>query len=100
MLTNPDLIVLTGAVYLGGVMAKFFETFIKDIVMPILSPLSGASKSLSEFSIRLGRIELKVGEFIAALLTLILSTFLVVTTVGMMKLYVLPMVGGKSPLVQ
>lgn len=95
MLTNADLVLLTAAFYLGGALSKFFESLSKDIVVPILAPVTAAGKGLTEFTIRLGTIELKVGEFLGEFVSLVISLFLVVTTVGVLKSYVLPAVGGK-----
>ena len=95
MLTNSDLIILTAAVYLGGVLSSFFTSLSQDIVLPLLAPVAAAGKGVSEYKIRIGTIELKVGEFLAEFINLVISLFLVVTTVGLLKSYVLPAVGGK-----
>lgn len=95
MLTNSDLIILTAAVYLGGVLSSFFTSLSQDIVLPLLAPISAAGKGVSEYKVRIGTIELKVGEFLGEFINLVISMFLVVTTVGLLKSYVLPAVGGK-----
>jgi large-conductance mechanosensitive channel len=95
MLTNADLIILTAAVYLGGVLSSFFTSLSQDIVLPLLAPVAAAGKGVSEYKIQIGTIELKVGEFLAEFINLVISLFLVVTTVGLIKSYVLPAVGGK-----
>ena len=96
MLTNADLIILTAAVYLGGVLSSFFEALSADLILPVLSPVASAGKGVSEFTVRIGSIELKVGDFLSKLVSLVISLFLVVTTVGLLKTYVLPAVGGKK----
>jgi large-conductance mechanosensitive channel len=96
MLTNADLIILTAAVYLGGVLSSFFEALSADLILPVLSPVASAGKGVSEFTVRLGSIELKVGDFLTKFVSLVISLFLVVTTVGLLKTYVLPAVGGKK----
>ena len=96
MLTNADLIILTAAVYLGGVLSSFFTSLSQDIVLPLLAPVAAAGKGVSEYKIQLGTIELKVGEFLAEFINLVISLFLVVTTVGLLKSYVLPAVGGRK----
>jgi len=96
MLTNADLIILTAAVYLGGVLSTFFEALSADLILPILSPVASAGKGVSEFTVRVGSVELKVGDLLSKFVSLTISLFLVVTTVGLLKTYVLPAVGGKK----
>jgi len=96
MLTNADLIILTAAVYLGGVLSTFFEALSADLILPILSPVASAGKGVSEFTVRVGSVELKLGDLLSKFVSLTISLFLVVTTVGLLKTYVLPAVGGKK----
>ena len=81
---------------LGGVLSSFFEALSADLILPVLSPVASAGKGVSEFTVRIGSIELKVGDFLSKLVSLVISLFLVVTTVGLLKTYVLPAVGGKK----
>jgi len=96
MLTNSDLIILTAAVYLGGVLSAFFDALSKDLILPVLAPVTAAGKGVSEFEVSLGSIKLKVGDLLAQSVSLVISVFLVVTVVGLLKTYVLPAVGGKK----
>lgn len=96
MLTNADLIILTAAVYLGGVLADFFKALSADLILPILSPVASAGKGVSDFTVRLGSVELKVGDLLSKTVSLVISLFLVVTVIGLLKSYVLPAVGGKK----
>jgi|688.fasta_scaffold00564_12 large-conductance mechanosensitive channel len=96
MLTNADLIILTASVYLGGVLGEFFKSLSADLILPLLSPVTAAGKGVSDFTVRLGSIELRVGELLSKFVSLVISLFLVVTTVGLLKTYVLPAVGGKK----
>lgn len=95
MLTNADLIILTAAVYLGGVLSQFFTSLSQDIILPLIAPITAAQKDLSSFTVQLGSVQLKVGEFLVELINLVIALFLVVTVVGLIKSYVLPAVGGK-----
>jgi len=96
MLTNADLIILTASVYLGGVLGEFFKSLSADLILPILSPVASAGKDVSDFKVRIGSIELRVGEVLSKFVSLVIAMFLVVTTVGLLKAYVLPSVGGKK----
>ena len=96
MLTNADLIILTAAVYLGGVLTEFFTALSADLIVPLLSPVTSAGKGVADFTVRLGSIELKVGDLLSKFVSLVISLFLVVTVIGVLKTYVLPAVGGKK----
>ena len=96
MLTNADLIILTASVYLGGVLGEFFKSLSADLILPLLAPVTAAGKDVSDFKVRIGSIELRVGEVLSKFVSLVISLFLVVTTVGLLKTYVLPAVGGKK----
>ena len=97
MLTNADLIILTAAVYLGGVLSSFFTSLSQDLILPLLAPVSAAAgKGVKEFTVRIGSIELKIGELLGEFVNLVISLFLVVTVIGVLKSYVLPAVGGRK----
>lgn len=85
MLTNADLIILTAAVYLGGVLTSFFTSLSQDIILPIIAPVTAAQKDLSGFTIQIGSVQLKIGEFLVEFINLVISLFLVVTVVGILK---------------
>jgi large-conductance mechanosensitive channel len=94
MLDNKDIIILTASFYLATVVAKFFTSLSEDIITPLLAPAAAAGKGLSSFSVTVGGITLKVGEFMSALVNLIISFVLVVFTMGVLRTYVLSRLGA------
>lgn len=94
MLDNKDIIILTASFYLATVVAKFFTSLSEDIITPLLAPAAAAGKGLSSFSVTVGGITLKVGEFMSALVNLIISFVLVVFTMGVLRTYFLSRIGA------
>lgn len=95
MLDTRDIIILTASFYLGSVVSKFFTALSDGILTPILSPAASAGKGMSEFTLSLGGVTLKVGEVVSALINLIISFILVVFTIGVLRAYVLTRIGAK-----
>ena len=97
MLTNADLIILTAAVYLGGVLSSFFTSLSQDIVLPLLAPVAAAGKGVTEYQVSVGGVTLKVGEVLTALVQLLISFFLVVVSIGFLRTYFLSKIGASRP---
>jgi large-conductance mechanosensitive channel len=95
MLDTRDIIILTASFYLGSVVSKFFTALSDGILTPILSPAASAGKGMSEFTLSMGGVTLKVGEVVSALINLIISFILVVFTIGVLRAYVLTRIGAK-----
>jgi hypothetical protein len=97
MLDTRDLIILTAAFYLGDVVSKFFTALNTDIITPILAPAASAGKGVASFAITIGGTKLMVGDFIASLVNLVVSFFIVVLVIGLLRTYVLTRIGaGKT----
>jgi len=100
MLDTRDLIILTAAFYLGDVVSKFFTALNTDIITPILAPAASAGKGVASFSVTIGGTKLLVGDFIANLVNLVVSFFIVVLVIGVLRTYVLTRIGaGKGVVV-
>ena len=94
MLDTRDIIILTSAFYLGGVVGKFFEALSADIITPLLAPAASAGKGVGSFSVSVGGITLKIGDFLVAFVNLVVSFVLVVFTIGLLRQYVLSRIGA------
>jgi large-conductance mechanosensitive channel len=94
MLDTRDIIILTSAFYLGGVVGKFFEALSADIITPILAPAASAGKGVTAFTVTVGGVTLKVGDLLTAFVNLVLSFALVVFTIGLLRTYVLSKIGA------
>jgi len=94
MLDNKDIIILTASFYLATVVAKFFTSLSEDIITPLLAPAASAGKGISAITVNLGGITLKVGEFLSALVNLVISFVLVIFTMGVLRTYFLSRIGA------
>jgi large-conductance mechanosensitive channel len=94
MLDTRDIIILTAAFYLGGVVGKFFEALSADIITPLLAPATAAGKGVSSFTVTMGGVTLKVGDLLAAFVNLVMSFAIVVFTIGLLRTYVLSKIGA------
>lgn len=95
MLSNSDIVILTASFYLASVFSQFFTSVSRDIILPILAPITAAQKDVATFSIRIGNIELKIGSVLSELVNLTIAMGIVVFTIGLLKSYVLPTIGAR-----
>jgi hypothetical protein len=94
MLDTKDLIIITAAIYLGSVVAKFFTALSEGVIAPILAPAAAAGKGVSAYTVTLGGATLKVGELLSSLVQLMISFVLVVFTIGILRTYFLSKIGA------
>ena len=94
MLDTRDIIILTAAVYLGGVVGEFFKSLSEDILTPLLAPAAAAGKGVATYSVTVGGVKLKLGEVVVAFVNLVVSFILVVFTISMLRTYVLTRIGA------
>jgi large-conductance mechanosensitive channel len=94
MLDTKDLIIITAAIYLGSVVAKFFTALSEGVIAPILAPAAAAGKGVAAYTVTIGSATLKIGELISSLVQLIISFILVVFTIGILRTYFLSKIGA------
>jgi large-conductance mechanosensitive channel len=94
MLDSKDLIIITAAIYLGSVVAKFFTALSEGIIAPILAPAAAAGKGIGSYTVTVGGATLKVGELVSSLVQLMISFILVVFTIGILRTYFLSKIGA------
>ena len=94
MLDTKDLIIITAAIYLGSVVAKFFTALSEGVIAPILAPAAAAGKGVAAYTVTIGGATLKVGELISSLVQLIISFVIVVFTIGILRTYFLSKIGA------
>ena len=94
MLDTKDLIIITAAIYLGSVVAKFFTALSEGVIAPILAPAAAAGKGVAAYTVTIGGATLKVGELISSLVQLIISFIIVVFTIGILRTYFLSKIGA------
>ena len=94
MLDTKDLIIITAAIYLGSVVAKFFTALTDGVIAPILAPAAAAGKGIAAYTVTIGGATLKIGELISSLVQLMISFILVVFTIGILRTYFLSKIGA------
>jgi large-conductance mechanosensitive channel len=92
MLDTKDIIILTAAFYLGGVVGRFFTAITDGIIAPLLAPLGG--KGIAESTVSVGGVTLKTGELLSATLQLIISFAVVIYMIGILRTYYLSKIGA------
>lgn len=92
MLDTKDIIILTAAFYLGGVVTRFFSALTDGVLAPLLAPLG--SKGVTESVVVVGGVTLKTGELIAATLQLMISFAVVIYAIGVLRTYYLSKIGA------
>jgi large-conductance mechanosensitive channel len=97
MLDTRDIIILTAAFYLGSVVSKFFTALSDGIITPLLAPAAAAGKGVTDYQVSVGGVTLKVGEVLTALVQLMISFFLVVFSIGLLRTYFLSKIGASRP---
>ena len=70
---------------MAGVFTQFFTSLSKDIILPIIAPITAAQKDVSSFTIRIGSVELKVGEFLSELVNRLIALVITIFAVGLLK---------------
>ena len=94
MLDTRDIIILTAAFYLGSVVSKFFTALSDGIITPLLAPAAAAGKGVTEYQVSVGGVTLRIGEVLTALVQLLISFFLVVVSIGLLRTYFLSKIGA------
>lgn len=92
MLDTRDIIILTAAFYLGGVVGRFFGALTDGIIAPLLSPFG--TKSVGESVMVVGGVTLKTGELLAATIQLVISFIVVIYMIGVLRTYFLSKIGA------
>jgi large-conductance mechanosensitive channel len=95
MLDTKDIIIITAAIYLGSVVARFFTALSEGLVAPIVAPALAAGKGITEAQVTVGGVTLKIGQVVASLIDLIISFIVVVFTIGMLRTYFLSKIGAR-----
>ena len=91
MLDTRDIIILTAAFYLGGVVSRFFASITDGIIMPLIG---GSGKGLQDSVVVVGGTTFKTGEVLASTFQLVISFVVVVYAVGVLRTYFLSKIGA------
>jgi large-conductance mechanosensitive channel len=82
------------AIYVGTTLTQFFNALIRDIVLPVLSPLASTEAGIGKLVLNVGGIKLNIGDLIVQFLNLLIVFTVVSYALPYLKTYV-PVSGGR-----
>jgi large-conductance mechanosensitive channel len=82
------------AIYVGTTLAKFFNAVVRDLVLPLLSPVASAEGEVGKLVIQLGTIKINVGDMIVQFINLLIVFAVVSFVLPYLKEYV-PVAGRR-----
>ena len=94
MIQNQVLIFAV-AIYIGTTLKNFFDAFMRDLVLPLLSPVATTEAGISKLVVQFGGIKLNVGDLIVQTLNLLVVFMVVSFLLPYLKEYV-PVAGRRA----
>ena len=94
MIQNQVLIFAV-AIYIGTTLKNFFDAFMRDLVLPLLSPVATTESGISKLVVQIGGIKLNVGDLIVQTLNLVVVFMVVSFLLPYLKEYV-PVAGRRA----
>ena len=91
---NNQVLTFALAIYVGTTLAQFFNALIRDIVLPVLSPLASAEAGIGKLVVNVAGIKLNVGDVVVQFLNLVIVFAVVSYSLPYLKTYV-PVSGGR-----
>ena len=82
------------AIYVGTTLMQFFNALIRDIVLPLLSPLASTEAGIGKLVVNVGTIKLNVGDLIVQTVNLLIVFAVVSYALPYLKEYV-PVAGRR-----
>jgi large-conductance mechanosensitive channel len=89
-----QVLVFALAIHVGGLMTKFFDALTRDLVMPLISPISPAENGVSKWIVQLGTIKINIGDLIVQTINILVAFGIVYVTLPYIKEYV-PVAGRR-----
>jgi len=91
---DNQLITFAVAIYVGMSLTKFFNAVIRDIVLPLLSPLASADGDVAKLVVQIGGIKLNIGDLLVQGVNLAIVFMVVSFALPYLKEYV-PVAGRR-----
>jgi len=82
------------AIYIGMSLTKFFNALMRDLVLPLLSPLASTEGEVSKLVFQFGGIKLNIGDLLVQFMNLIVVFVVVSYALPYLKEYV-PVAGRR-----
>jgi len=81
-------------VYVGFLLHNFFEALIRDVLLPLLSPLATSEGNSSKMVIQLGGLKINVGNVLVAVVDMVIGFTLISFLLPYLRDYV-PIAGRR-----
>jgi len=93
-MVDNQVVTFAVAIYVGMSLSKFFNAILRDLVLPLLSPLASAEGDVGKLVIVIGGIKLNVGDLFVQTLNLAIVFAVVSFALPYLKEYV-PVAGRR-----
>jgi large-conductance mechanosensitive channel len=94
MAVENQVLTFALAVHAGLVLKAFFDALMRDIVLPLLSPLASVEGGVSKLVIQVGTIKINIGDAVVQTLNLFLAFAVVSLVMPYIREYV-PVAGRR-----
>ena len=94
MSAHNQVLTFAVAIYVGTTLTQFFNALIRDLVLPLLSPLASTEAGIGKLVINVAGIKLNIGDLIVQFLNLLIVLAVVSYALPYMKSYV-PIAGSR-----
>ena len=94
MSNHNQVLTFALAIYVGSTLMQFFNALIRDIVLPLLSPLASAEAGIGKLVVNVWGIKLNVGDVIVQFINLVIVFAVVSYALPYLKTYV-PVAGQR-----
>jgi large-conductance mechanosensitive channel len=94
MAVENQIVVFAVAIYAGTLLSHFFTAVMRDLVLPLLSPVASTEGGIAKLHVQLGSIKLNVGDVIVHTLNLVIALTVVSMVLPYIKDYV-PVAGRR-----
>ena len=81
-------------IHAGLVLTKFFEALVRDLVLPMLAPVTSGEGGIAKWIIQIGAIKFNVGDVIVQTINMVVAFMVVYLTLPYLKEYV-PIAGRR-----
>ena len=94
MAVDNQVIVFAVAIYVGTLLSQFFTALMRDLVLPMLSPIASTEGGVSKLVIQFGGVKLNIGDVIIHAFNLIIAFAVVSFALPYLREYV-PVAGRR-----
>ncbi len=94
MSAHNQVLTFAVAIYVGTTLTQFFNALIRDLVLPLLSPLASTEAGIGKLVINVAGIKLNIGDLIVQFLNLLIVLAVISYALPYMKSYV-PVAGSR-----